>query len=170
MITTGARIARAFTTTTPFFIGVALILISLMPLSVSGGLFTTPAFPLMAIYFWGLNRPELMPPLAVFGLGVMQDLLTGGPLGLWAFVYLIAYAFVDTQRLILMSRVPHRVWMGFGLVMLVAALTAWAAASLALGQPISPARFAIQALISTAIYPVVGRLLAFVHRRLLPQG
>ena len=170
MITTGARIARAFTYATPFFVGVGLILISLMPLSISGGMFTTPAFPLMAIYFWALNRPELMPPLAVFGLGLIQDLLTGGPLGLWALVYLVAYAFIDTQRLILISRVPHRIWIGFGLVMLVAALTAWAVGSLAYGQPVSPVRLAIQALISIAVYPVAGRLLAFVHRRMLPQG
>ena len=46
--------------------------------------------PVAAIYFWSTRRPILMPPPLVFLTGLILDVLTHGPLGLWAGAALIA--------------------------------------------------------------------------------
>jgi rod shape-determining protein MreD len=46
--------------------------------------------PIAAIYFWSLRRPHLMPALAVFALGLVLDVLSHSPLGVWTCAALIA--------------------------------------------------------------------------------
>ena len=151
---------------TPFFTGVFLIFLSLMPFNISGGLFATPAFPLMAIYFWALYRPDLMPPAAVFALGILYDFMTSGFLGLSSFIYLVTFAFVSAQRGELMNRAHHRVWLAFGLVMSVAAVTSWLFVSVVFSEFLAPWPFLAQCIVSVLIYPLVGKVLAIFHSRL----
>ena len=40
--------------------------------------------PLGGIYFWSVRRPHLMPAVLVFALGLVLDVLTHGPFGIWA--------------------------------------------------------------------------------------
>jgi rod shape-determining protein MreD len=40
--------------------------------------------PAASIYYWSLRRPQLMPALLVFACGLLLDVLTHGPLGVWA--------------------------------------------------------------------------------------
>lgn len=54
--------------------------------------FFPPFLPIVVIHFWGLRRPELVPEWFVFAAGLCLDILTHGPLGFWALVYLTAYA------------------------------------------------------------------------------
>lgn len=161
-----SRLSQWLSAITPFMTGVVLVFFTLMPFSIAGGLFVTPAFPLMAVYFWSLYRPDLMPATAVFALGLMQDFMSGSVLGLWSFVYLVAFAFVTGQRANLLHRISHRVWFGFGIVMSVAAATAWLFGSVVFAEFLSPAPFLAQAALSILIYPLVGRVLSLFHVRL----
>ena len=81
-------------------VGSAILLTILvnLPVSLMGGLFPAPILALPAIYFWALVRPDLMSPFAVLFIGVLEDLLSGGPPGLWAAGFLAAYALADRQR------------------------------------------------------------------------
>jgi rod shape-determining protein MreD len=42
------------------------------------------ALPAASIYYWSLRRPQLMPAVLVFACGLLLDVLTHGPLGIWA--------------------------------------------------------------------------------------
>src|SRR5258706_12787565 len=81
-------------------VGLTLVLVMLanMPVSFTGGVLPAPALALAAVYFWVLVRPDLMPPFAVLLIGLLEDLLSGGPPGLWAAGFLAAYALTDRQR------------------------------------------------------------------------
>ena len=46
--------------------------------------------PMGTIYFWSFRRPHLMPALLVFFAGLLLDVLTHGPLGIWACAALVA--------------------------------------------------------------------------------
>ena len=65
---------------------VGVVLISNLPISLTGGLVPPPLLGLMPVYFWCLVRPDLMTPAAVFAIGVLQDMLSGGPPGVWTAV------------------------------------------------------------------------------------
>ncbi len=53
--------------------------------------FVLPLLPIVAIYYWTLDRDVWLPEWAIFLVGLMLDVLTQGPLGYWALVYLVAY-------------------------------------------------------------------------------
>lgn len=46
--------------------------------------------PVGAIYFWSVHRPQLMPAVAAFGCGLVLDVTTQGPLGVWSAAALVA--------------------------------------------------------------------------------
>jgi rod shape-determining protein MreD len=160
------RIARSFGTWLPFALGVAALLLTLMPVQLPGGLEMTPLYPLIVIYFWGTHRPDLMTPLPIFLVGVVMDLLTGAPLGLWAIVLLAAHAFALILRA--SFAVPLRsAWAGFAVTCFFASALAWALGSLYFWQWLNPLAFGVQALVSIAVYPFLGLFFAFVERRVL---
>lgn len=82
----------------PFLCGVAGVVIANVPISVFGGILPPPLLALMPVYFWCLVRPDLMPAPAAFAIGVLEDLLSGGPMGVWAASFVIAYVLVDRER------------------------------------------------------------------------
>ncbi|MEQ1651156.1 MAG: hypothetical protein ABL897_01565, partial [Hyphomicrobium sp.] len=53
--------------------------------------FFLPMLPVVAIHFWTLRHPGLVPEWNVFLIGLALDVLTHGPLGYWALVYLTAH-------------------------------------------------------------------------------
>jgi rod shape-determining protein MreD len=166
MYSIAGRIQIAILALSPFLLGLALILVSMFPLRLSEGYLVTPAFALMPIYFWTLYRPDLMPPIAVFWLGLVQDLLTGGPIGLWCLIYLFTYGFLASQRLFLLTRIQGRGWQGFGLTMAVATLIAWATGTFVYGEFLSPWPLIIQGIVSVVLYPLVARVLVLLHWRI----
>lgn len=161
-----ARLQHALIALTPFLTGVALILLSLLPFGLSGGLFVSPLLALMPIYFWTLYRPQLMPAPAVFGLGLVQDLVSGGPIGLWPFILLVTFGILSSQRLLLVILLQGRLGFGFAFVMGVAMVTAWATGCIVYARFLDPTPFLLQAVLSIALYPVIGRLLVALHSRI----
>lgn len=53
--------------------------------------FVLPLLPIVAIMYWTLDRDAWLPEWAAFLAGLMLDVLTQGPLGYWALIYLVAY-------------------------------------------------------------------------------
>src|SRR6478752_4809383 len=64
--------------------------IAILPVRVPGYAALVPAFTLMAVYHWTIYRPDLLPPLWVFAIGLAQDLLSGALIGVGALVLLLA--------------------------------------------------------------------------------
>src|SRR3546814_20093008 len=61
------------------------LLLSFVPIGRIFGSSSMPDFALMAIYYWAVVRPNMFPVYAVFVVGLLTDLLSAGPIGLWAF-------------------------------------------------------------------------------------
>ena len=129
-----------------------------------------PLFLLMAVYYWAVYRPTLIPPFMVFVLGVIIDLLSGlSFLGLTAFVMLAVQWVVRNQRLYLMGQPFVMIWLGFVLTCFAATCVEWVMFSILSWdlQRFAPA--IVTSLISISLFPFLAVLLHFIHR-LLPVG
>jgi len=73
----------------PFALTVLLIVFGMVPLGVPDFAPVMPALGVIAVFFWLVYRPDLMPAWAVFLVGLIQDLLGGGALGVGVFVLLV---------------------------------------------------------------------------------
>src|SRR5579864_5951651 len=82
----------------PFVCGLVAVLIANIPVTLIGGLVPAPLLGLIPVYFWCLVRPDLMTPAAAFAIGILQDVMSGGPPGIWTLSFIVAYAVIQRQR------------------------------------------------------------------------
>ncbi len=131
---------------------------------------TTPFFTLMAVYFWTLHRPELLPFPTVFAVGLLLDLLEGAPLGISPLILLLAHGLVLSQRELFLMRRFTVVWVGFLVVAAAASALAWGVVSLFYGIFVDGRAFLFQGVLTVAAYPVMSYLLARVQQVLLVRA
>lgn len=118
------------------------------------------------IYFWTHRRPSMMPPLLCFVAGLLTDLITGGPIGLWALSLTgLSLAARVTRPLADSQPWPKRMgYFALSLVfMILVASIALGAAGVSGGAPL--AGMAIHALTTLIIYIPLESLLAFIAGR-----
>tara|TARA_Y100000588_G_C13354045_1_gene543679 strand:- start:8 stop:460 length:453 start_codon:yes stop_codon:yes gene_type:complete len=143
--------------------------VTAMPLGVPTLTAVTPFFALIAVYFWGVYRPELLPVWVVFGLGVFQDLLTGAPTGMTALVLILVWAVAVSQRRVVLTQSFGVEWAGFMLVAGAAGLIAWITSSIYYTTFLWSDPFAVQTMLTAALYPVLSWLLGHVARLAPPM-
>ena len=68
--------SRIFASIVPVALALLGVMIANLPVSVFGGVAPAPLLGLMPIYFWGLVRPDLMPPFWAFAAGMLEDVLS----------------------------------------------------------------------------------------------
>lgn len=82
----------------PVALAMVGIAITNLPFSFFGNWIPSPMYALMPIYYWCLVRPDLMTPGWAFLIGLVHDVVSGEPTGLWAASFVATYAVIDKQR------------------------------------------------------------------------
>ena len=160
---------RLFKAIAPTLLGLLGVIILAAPIRLFEGGLPTPIMPLVIVFFWSVYGPDYMPPASVFIIGLLQDLLTGGPLGLWPVVYLVTQFIVMSQRAYFLGREQKVVWLGFALASAGAAIILWLVMSLMSGA-LLPIRFLLlQMTVTVMTYPLFGALFGELHRRVLVE-
>ena len=118
----------------PVTVTVMLVFAASLPWRLPAFVEVTPAFAVMAVFYWTIYRPERFPYAATFGIGVLQDLLAGTPLGMTAFALLIVQGIVASQRTFFRGKPFLVIWWGFSLVMPTVGLLSWIISSACLGR------------------------------------
>ena len=126
-------------------------------------------FVLMAVYYWSIYRPGLVPPFLCFALGLAMDVIGGAALGLNALVFILVQWIVRDQRRFLMGQPYIVIWAIFGLVALCATVLQWGLNGLAGGMQ-WPELLPVIAgtMVSLPLFPLVTLILVLTHR-LLPM-
>ena len=109
-----------------------------------------------------------MPAWAVFLLGLLQDLLGGGPVGLMALVLVLVRGICLSQRRVFVSKSFLVGWWGFAMVALGAALLLWLVSCLFYFSLFRPAPVLIELGLTIAVYPPLIWLFTRAEQRLLP--
>ena len=161
------RLRRFFELTVPIVVSMFCVVLTMLPYGLWAGVVMAPSFALMAIYYWTLYRPDILPPFAVFFIGLYQDLLSGGPLGMWPVIYLSVYGLIVSQRLFFIGKAFLAIWFGFGAIVLLSCILTWAIGSLYFAAVLSPGVILLQGVLTFALYPLFGRLFAGIQRLLL---
>ncbi len=154
---------------TPTLLGILGVLILALPIRFFEGALPTPIIPLVVVFFWSIYSPDFLPSPSVFAIGLLQDLLMGGPLGLWASVYLVTQFAVSSQRAYFLGREQKVVWMGFALAAAVASLMLWLVMSLMSGALLPVGALSAQVAVTILIYPLFGAAFRELHSRVLVE-
>lgn len=155
----------------PFGVTLILMLFAMTPTFIPGLSQITPMYALMAVYFWSIYRPDLLGYGATFGIGVLEDLLAGTPLGSGALILLLCQRVVFQQQKFFNNKPFGIIWLAFALVAAGAGFLRWICVGLVAPSGFTPISQMLTATVmSIALYPVVGWLLAKAHMKLLAQN
>lgn len=156
-------VARAI----PIATTVLAAVIAILPVQVPGYAALTPAFALMAVYHWTIYRPDLLPPIGLFAVGLAEDLLAGAPIGVSALVLLLARAAVLRYRRYFINRTFPFVWTGFTLLSAAAMLVVWALHCIVSLTFFDLRATVFRAVLTIAIFPVASFVLGRTQRALM---
>jgi rod shape-determining protein MreD len=144
--------------------------ISVLPLQIPGYAALTPVFTLMAAYHWTIYRPDLLPPVALFAIGLTEDLLAGSPIGVNALLLLLTRIGVLSYRRYFVNRNFPFVWTGFTLLTTTAMLGLWALHCVIDLSLLDFRNAVIRAALTVAIFPLASFMLGRVQRAVMGAG
>jgi rod shape-determining protein MreD len=152
---------------TPSILTLALVILNAVPLHLPGLARIAPLLPLMAIYHWAIFRPRLLPAWVVFLIGVLQDVLSGTPIGVNALVFLAVYGAVLSQKKFFTGKSFAILWLGFALIAAGAMAISWAAVSVLSVALVEPRTVIFQYALTLGLFPAVAWLLLHWQRTFL---
>lgn len=148
----------------PTAFALLLAVLSVVPTGIPGYALVTPNLLLIAVYHWTIYRPEHLPTVAIFLIGLMLDLLTDGPPGITPLALLLLRAVLYRQRRLFVGKSFPVTWWGFVLATLGVSAVSWAAASLLTGKFEDLPSAAFQAVLTIAFYPPLAWLFTRAQR------
>jgi len=153
----------------PFLSTLALLLLMQPQYKIAYFNNMVPFLSLAAVYYWCIFKPRLMPVSVVFLLGLIQDILSGGPLGMMALLLILVRVFVLSQGRRLLEREFLFNWLVFFVLALVFGFVTWAVASLYLREAQNYWTILGQSMLTIVIFPAVVWILGRVRRLLVAE-
>ena len=160
------RIARNLI---PFGLGMFLVIVGTLPLYIPGYGPVAADFALMAVFYWAIYRPDLLPPSAAFVIGLLQDILVGTPPGMNALVLVLVRAGVVSQGRLFRTKSFLVMWWGFAMVALGAAILQWMLTAALEFSIVRPLPGVFRCALTVALFPFLGWALARTQHTALQQ-
>ena len=160
----GARVLAALL---PVTCGLMGVLLSNLPMSLFGGLVPPPLLGFIPVYFWCLVRPDLMTPAATFAIGILQDMMSGGPPGIWTLSFVVSYAVIQRQRDAFAGLAGVAAVLGFAAAALVVCATAYLTTSLYYWHLTSLGPIVAELAVTVLFYIPGTLVIGSIHRRLV---
>lgn len=159
------RLGRALGNTVPALLTLFLILFTRVPFQDSNAGIFIPVFSLIFTYFFRLHFPEIARLWLVFLLGLLEDYLSGGYLGLTSLVLLIVAALFERQRHFFLqgsfaSEIFIFAFFSLGISLLYWLLTSFIEATFV---PVLP--FFVQGLMTALVFPLYVFIIGRINRR-----
>ena len=151
------------------------VLVAVLATAVPWGLpadatFIMPLVVVMMVFSWRAIPDTVFPPYLAMLLGLLTDIMSGGPLGFWALMTLIGATVGGRVSPLTDGQDSNRLWLVWVGVAAVVASVGWLLASLYFLRWIDWWPIAFGALTSIALFPVVLRGLVWIRRGRLRPG
>ena len=148
---------------TPILSLLFLTILTSMPITLPASIQVTPAWIMMGVVFWTINRPELIPIWAIFIIGLLRDGLGGGVIGISPLLLIITHEIILLQRRVLLARSFLSTWMAFSLSYCAFSIIEFIIFALA-DRPSGLFLLFEQYLFSVTLFPLVAYILTMLTR------
>lgn len=153
----------------PFVLTLVMVLLGAVPTRIPGFQAIAPSLPLIAVFYWAVYRPDLMPAFAAFVIGLLQDVMSGVPLGVTAVTLVVLHAVLSRQSQHFTGQPFVLVWLGFTVAATASLMLVWLLTCLYYGVMVMPRPVLFQALTTIGLFPLVcsalNRCLATLPKR-----
>jgi rod shape-determining protein MreD len=141
--------------------GVTLVVTILLatPVELFGLHLPEPVIPMVLAFAWPLIRPSIIAPLVLALLGLLLDILTYGPLGLWGLALLAIYAVVLASRSFLIGQDTAVLFAWYGACCTLAFLMAYVVVSVIARNPPSLLSLIGQVVPTLLLFPFANQMI-----------
>ena len=139
---------------TPAALCVAASLVLALPIKAFGLQLPEPVFAMAPAFAWAVLRPSILPPFALTTLGLFQDALWGGPLGLWPLCLLLIYGLAFSVRRVLVGEDFWALGAWYGAICAISFAAGLLLTTLAAGQVPSLLGVGLQFAATLVLYPL----------------
>ena len=122
----------------------------------------------MVVYYWAAFRATLLPPVAVFVLGLVADSLVSTPLGMNAVLLVLVHWAISDQRAFISAQSFPMVWLVFILVNSAVMLSQWLVTGLIAFDWVSILALTPQIVAGASTFPILFVILHLAHK-ILPS-
>lgn len=136
-------------------LGLLAVSVEVAPLGIGPSAPPSPDLLLCVVVYWTVRRPGSTPLLAVFGLGLVRDLLTDVPTGAGALSLVLAAEGIRHVRLRLARSSFLVEWLALAAAAFGTAALLWVLVALTLTQPPYVVALAHQSLYTIMAYPLI---------------
>ena len=143
----------------PALAAIAGTVILATPVHLFGLSLPEPILPLALAFAWPLIRPSVFAPVVLTGLGLLLDILTYGPLGLWGLTFLAIYSVVLASRSFLAGQDTAVLFVWYAACCVLAFLLAYGVMAVIARTPASLISVFLQILPTLLLFPFAHRLI-----------
>lgn len=126
-----------------------------------------PLLGLIAIYYWSVHRPDLLPLPLLFLLGLLADAMLRLPVGLSSLTYIGLAQLVHSQRHIFIDQSYLTLWFGFLVVLTAAQLLQWGLLSMFYREILPLLPLLLQSILTLMLFPLLVWPFSLLQRYLL---
>ena len=148
----------------PFVLVLLLLLVTRVPFRASDMSMYVPLISLSFAFYFTLHRPRYIPIWSLFILGLVDDFLAGGVIGLTSLILVSVPALLLNQRRFFKNRSFIVTWTGFALLCLGASTIIWLVEAFRIGAPISPLPALVQMAMTLLAYPILSWIFGTFER------
>lgn len=142
----------------PLIFVICLIFLLRIPIrNDSIGMFL-PHVSLIFGYYYILNKPGFVPPLALFSVGFIDDFASGTPFGVTSFILLMLALVLNNQQKITQGQGFLLTWIGFVVIAVTLYPLIWLLHSFAAGSFLSIYPLLLQGLVTIMLFPIITML------------
>lgn len=138
--------------------------------------FLLPLLPLIVIHYWTMRRPDVIADWWVFAAGLSLDILSHGPLGFWALIYLLGAASARLTSAMVEDG-PLIKWAIAAVTFAGLAAIGWCVSTLFYFEMVDWRPYLTATVIASLLYPMIGLVLrglngsrSAMSRKLLQRG
>ena len=113
-----------------------------------------PPLAFIAIYYWASHRPDLFPAGIAFVLGLLNDVINDLPLGVSAFLFVLAHQIILQQRRFFAGHSFLMLWSGFALLATALMILEWILVGLVRWQIVPFLPVLVQTVLAIIIFPL----------------
>lgn len=151
---------------TPAILTAMMVLISAALEHIPGFARLMPSLALICIYYWCVILPGALPYWFLFVLGLLQDTLSGLPLGTSSFINVFMAWLIMSQLHITGNTTFSTMWLRFAALSIFVIGLEWFIMSLYYGRNLSTGMLGLATLSSCLSYPLIHAFLMYIYRHI----
>lgn len=118
--------------------------------------FVLPLLLIVVVFVLTLRRGRRLPGVSVFAAGLLMDVLTAGPLGYWAIVFLLTHTIAASYARLAGRGGFGALWLVFAATAVTTSVAGWVLASLYFVRIINWQPMLIGGAAAVALFPLVA--------------